>query len=114
MSETNYGILILDPTGGDNGGTIVRWDSMGGRPLEEAARDLATWDRVTGPDGHRTYALALAEYEGPGMVSPQLAGLALHTALEDLRTRRQISYEQVMKARLEGLGLRALAMVKST
>jgi hypothetical protein len=69
-----YGILIYDEG-------QVRWCSLGGMPKLKAVDVFADWDRVSGADGHRTYALGVFPYradssdlEKVAMVGKAMAG----------------------------------------
>jgi hypothetical protein len=53
---TRYGILTYDR--GD-----VRWCSLGAMPKLDAEERFRTWDRVSGADAHRVYALGVLPYE---------------------------------------------------
>jgi predicted HAD superfamily Cof-like phosphohydrolase len=59
--EKRYGIVVFDPNSPEG---KFDWYSGGGMRLEDAERVIRTWDRVSGADGHRVYAIGIAPWRG--------------------------------------------------
>lgn len=47
-----FGVLVIDKGN-------IRWSSRGAMSLEDATEDFATWDRSTGEDNHRVFAIGV-------------------------------------------------------
>lgn len=91
-----YGVLTYDR--GD-----VRWCSLGAMPKLDADEQYRTWDRVTGDDAHRVYALGVFPHEKlNGASSNRLVESAL-ARLEAVE-RAMRDYACTLEAIREALG----------
>ena len=91
--DPQFGVLVYDR--GE-----IRWSSFGGTSRPKAEALFLDWDRVTGPDGHRTYALGIA----PFVENPQGDEIRMLVEsclmLQELARREKLNYENEIAARV--------------
>jgi hypothetical protein len=63
-NEERFGVVMFDPKGGSEGTGSFDWAFCKNVPEAEAEKIAETWDRITGEDNHRVYALGVAPWRG--------------------------------------------------